>query len=154
MHIFTDKTEKDNIVLRLRFENTSVSVDGIGTLQIDTQYFYSNEKREKYALTGIWNLVNRETGKKNKAYALKFLESGLFLYTHPHINGKDVIIDRGIWRAEKEVLSVKIGCKKDIFSFKVEEQVLNLTKLIKTANATNIFPWRVKQTDKYMKSGE
>ncbi|MCD4657002.1 MAG: hypothetical protein K8S87_05605 [Planctomycetes bacterium] len=152
VRIFTDKARKNDAMLRLRFESESVSVDGIGSLQIDTQYFYSDQEKEMHKIVGNWNLVNRETGKISDAYTLEFSETGLLKYIHPHINGRDEIVDIGVWRVENDILSVKIGRKRDIFSIKIDEQTLFLTKAIKTSESANIFPWRVKQTDKYLKS--
>ena len=140
------------MTLRLRSENEGVIVDGIGSMQIDSKYSYSDEKREIHEIVGKWFLVNRETGKIKDAYSLEFFDSGLFRYVHPHINGKDVIIDLGVWRIENDMLTTKIGRKRDVFSIKFDEQALYLTRAIKTSESSNIFPWRIKQTDKYVKS--
>ena len=152
IRIFTDTAQKSNVTLRLRSENEGVIVDGIGSMQIDTKYSYSDEKREIHEIVGKWFLVNRETGKIKDAYSLEFFDSGLFRYVHPHINGKDVIIDLGVWRIENDMLTTKIGRKRDVFSIKIDEQALYLTRAIKTSESSNIFPWRIKQTDKYVKS--
>ncbi len=152
LRIFTETTRKNDAMLRLRFENESVTVDGVGSIQIDTEFYYSDQKLEIHKIVGKWNLVNRETDKTNDSYTLEFLETGLFKYIHPHINGKDKIDDLGVWQIEKEMLSVKISRKRDIFRIKIDEQTLYLTKAIKTTESTNIFPWRVEQTDKYLKT--
>ena len=150
---FTNPLKKDDPVLRLLYENAKLKIDGIGTMQIDSKFMYSDEKKTNEVL-GSWVLLDSESGAQKKAYKLTFDASGLLTYTHPHLNGKDTLHDNGVWRVQNDILTVKFGFKKDIFQFKIEENELILTKLAESTNATSIFPFRVGENDKYQKSAD
>ena len=158
LKVVTDPKIKNTIMIRLKLDSEKLLINGIGYIEILTEYSYPDAESlpgelttnpKNKGLIGRWAHIDSKTGKVDKLYVIEFQEVGKIIFTHPGLEKNKNIIEKGTWALNKNVLTVQIDNHRDIFELTITENKLILKRTIATANPSSIFPWRIKQSDTY-----